>query len=62
MKFNDLENKTIQDLNSLLEEAKAKLVKFSFDLERRNLKDVSQIKKVKKDIARIMTKIKQLHT
>lgn len=33
----------------------AKLLKLKFDLNESKLKDVSQIKKTKKDIARIMT-------
>ncbi len=38
----------------------AKLLKLKFDLNENKLKDVSQIKKAKKDIARIMTALNNL--
>ena len=55
MKPTDLKNKTNQELNNLLREYRGKLSNFSFELEASALKDSSQIKKTKKEIARILT-------
>lgn len=61
MKIDELQNKNSQELQQLLGELRAKLLKFNFDLVDNKLKDVSQIKKTKKDIARIMTTLKNLY-
>lgn len=50
-------NKTREELNGNLKDQKAKLLKLKFELNEKSLKDVSQIKKVKKDIARILTEL-----
>ncbi len=50
-------NKTKEELNGTIKELKARLLKFKFELNEKSLQDVSQIKKVKKDIARIMTEL-----
>ncbi len=50
-------NKTREELNGALKEQKAKLLKLKFELNEKSLHDVSQIKKIKKDIARIMTEL-----
>ena len=52
------DNQTVQELEHNLGEMRAKQVRLSFDLENKKLKDVSQIKKTKKEIARILTALK----
>ncbi|MBI2065216.1 MAG: 50S ribosomal protein L29 [Candidatus Yanofskybacteria bacterium] len=42
----------------MLREHKTKLAKLSFELEANTLKDSSQVKKTKKDVARILTLLK----
>lgn len=58
MKVNELKNKTKEELQHLLADLKSKLLKLNFDLADNKVKDVSQVKKTKKDIARIMTFLK----
>ena len=55
MKTQDLAVKTKEDLTETLKELKIKLFKLRFDLAEKKLKDFSQIKKAKRDIARVMT-------
>ena len=59
MKTNELKSKSIKELTELLNELKTKMAKLSFELEANALKDTSQIKKAKKDIARILTAVRQ---
>ena len=61
MKRIDLQNKTKDDLSHMLKDLKAKLLKLNFDLADNKVKDVSQVKKTKKDIARILTALKQVN-
>lgn len=60
MNIKDLKNKDKNELMSILSESKAKLTKLSFELEANTLKDTSQLKKTKKEVARILTVVKQL--
>lgn len=53
-------NKTREELAGMFKEQKAKLLKLKFDLNEKKLKDVSQINKTKKDVARIMTALNNL--
>ena len=55
MKRIDTQNKSRDELMGSYKELKAKLMKLSFDLEGNKLKDFSQLKKIKKDIARLLT-------
>ena len=55
MKKNDLQNKTKEELNTMLNDLKAKLLQFNFELGEKRLKDFSQVKKTKKEVARILT-------
>ena len=55
MKKLSIKNKSREELLSMRKDLNAKLTKLSFDLAGNKLKDVSQIKKTKKDIARILT-------
>lgn len=58
MKFDELNNKSREELGHLLVDLKAKLLKLNFDLADNKVKDVSQFKKTKKDIAKILTALK----
>ena len=48
-------DKTKEELMGIFKDQRAKLLKLKFDLNENKLKDVSQISKTKKDIARTMT-------
>ena len=58
MKPADIKNKTSNELTNLIKEYKTKLARFSFELEAHTLKNTSQIKKTKKEIARVLTALK----
>ena len=55
MKKIDLQNKTKEELGTMLNDLKAKLLQFNFELGEKRLKDFSQVNKTKKGIARILT-------
>jgi len=55
MKYSDLQNKDPKELQSMLKESQIQLGKFRFQLADKTLKDYSQVRKTKKDIARILT-------
>lgn len=60
MKNKELQNKSHGELTGILKELKTKLAKIGFELEAHTLKDTSQLKKTKKEIARTLTALKQL--
>ena len=60
MKIDELKNMSKDELNKLASDLRAKLLKFNFDLADNKVKDVSQIKKTKKDVARVLTLLKQI--
>lgn len=60
MKAKELQNKSAGELKEILKEMQVKLGKFRFELANKSLKNYSQIKKAKKDIARVLTAIKSL--
>ncbi len=60
MKFSEIRNKDMAELQEMLKEARIKLGKLRFELANKSLKDSSQIGKVKKDIAQIMTALWRL--
>lgn len=55
MKVKEIREKSKEELEVMLKDARAKLTQASFDLNTRQLRDTSEIKKAKKDIARILT-------
>jgi len=61
MKYSELQNKNKSELAEMLKELKVKLGKLRFDLSASTLKDFSQIKKSKKDIARIATVLRNVN-
>ena len=61
MEHRNLENKTDIELKNMLEELKIKLGKMRFELANKTLKNVSEIKIVKRDIARVLTALNINH-
>jgi len=61
MKPKELYQKEISELQKLLEENREKLRKLRFDLASGKLKNVRGIRKLKKDIAQILTILKEKH-
>ncbi len=58
MKFIEIKEKSKNELLATLQELRGMLSRFSFELSNNTLKNSSQIKKTKKDIARVMTALK----
>ncbi len=59
MDFKDLKNKTEDELKEMLSEYKGKLVELRFKDSNHQLKNVREIRQLKKDIARILTALSQ---
>ena len=59
MKAKELITKEDVELERILRETKAKLVQLRFELKNKKLKDTNRVKKSKKDIARILTILKE---
>ena len=57
MKYTELQDKTIEELNKLLKDKKVELFENRMKLRTMQLQDSSVIRKIKKDIARINTAI-----
>lgn len=55
MKPSELRQKSPEDLKNLLRESKEKLTQLRFDLASGKVKNIREIRLVKKDIARILT-------
>ena len=64
MKTEELKQKSKNELEKLLRENRSKLQEFNFDLAAGKMKKVRDVRKIKKDIARVLTTInsKQLET
>lgn len=58
-KKENLSQKDIGELKTLLDEKRRELVKLRFELELKKLKNVHKIKSVRKEIARILTIINE---
>jgi large subunit ribosomal protein L29 len=58
MRYSDLKDKDVKELQKMAEDLKIKLGRLRFELANKTLKDFSQIKKTKKDIARVLTAVK----
>ncbi|MBT3356678.1 50S ribosomal protein L29 [bacterium] len=55
MKAKEIREKSKEELETILKDSRAKLMQARFDLTSRQLRDSSDVKKTKKDIARILT-------
>lgn len=60
MKNNELINKSKEELNHLLTDLRSKILRLNFNMAEKKVKDFSQLKKVKKDIARILTVLNKI--
>jgi large subunit ribosomal protein L29 len=58
MKYSDLKDKSFEDLEALLKEKKTELFGLRMKKQLSQLQNVSEIRMVRKDIARINTAIK----
>jgi len=58
MKAKDLHQKIEQELKGLLAEKREKLRELNFDIHLKQSKNVRDVRKLKKDIARILTILK----
>ncbi|RMD58941.1 50S ribosomal protein L29 [Candidatus Parcubacteria bacterium] len=61
MEFKDLKNKSEAELHRLLAEMREKLRELRFKDANRQLKDVREIRQIRKTIARILTLLNSLH-
>lgn len=61
MKIDELQPKPKEELGKLLEEKKERLRQLRFDLVSGKVKNVKEIREIKKDIARILTLIRTSH-
>lgn len=59
MKVKELITKENTELNKILQDKKMELVKLRFDWKNKKLKNTNLIKETKKDIARILTILKE---
>ena len=59
MKIQELHKKTKEDLSQILREKREKLCQLNFDLSSGKVKNIREIRMIKKDIARIKTLIKE---
>jgi len=57
MKYTELQDKTLEELNQLLKDKKVELFENRIKLRTMQLQDSSVIRKIKKDIARVKTAI-----
>jgi len=57
MKYTEIKDKSLQELEGLLRDKKLELFKLRMQLKTMQLQDTSQIRKTRKDIARIKTAI-----
>ncbi len=59
MRVKEIRQKTIEDLRKLEKELREKLRGLRFDLASGKVKNVREIREIKKDIARILTVIRE---
>ena len=59
MKISEIKQKPKKELQRILHESQEKLRELRFDLSAGKVKNVREIRQIKKDIARIMTILKQ---
>jgi len=59
MKVKELKQKTQKELNDILVENRRKLGQLRFDLASKKLKNIREIRGLRRDVARIITILKQ---
>jgi len=60
MKYSDLADKNVEDLNALLKEKKTELFTLKIKKQMMQLQNTSELRVAKKDIARIQTALRVL--
>jgi ribosomal protein L29 len=58
MDIKEIQNKSVSELNHLLSELRGKLDDLSFKVSQNQLKNVREIRVIKKDIAKVMMTLK----
>ena len=61
MKIHELKQKSKEDMLKMLQEDKEKLRQLRFDLSAGKVKNVREVRRIRKEIARISTLIKASH-
>lgn len=59
MKISELRQKTENDLNDIIDKDRERLRQLRFDLASGKVKNVREIRKMRKEIARVLTLIKE---
>lgn len=60
MKFSDLQEKTKEELKEMLQDEREKLRQLRFRVSARELKNIREVRLIKKTVAQILTKLKKL--
>ncbi|OGZ23756.1 MAG: 50S ribosomal protein L29 [Candidatus Nealsonbacteria bacterium RIFCSPLOWO2_01_FULL_41_9] len=60
MKASELKQKSQEELAKILQDSREKLQQLRFDLSAGKVKNVREIRSIKKEIARILTLLKQI--
>jgi len=55
MDYKEIQHKGVEELQTMAQELRSKLLQLRFNLAEKRLKDVSQIKKTKIELARVLT-------
>ncbi len=58
----DLKNKPVAELHAMIKEGRARMHTLQFDLAAGKVKDVKELRSLRKDIARALTFIRQAET
>jgi len=61
MKTAELNDKTKEELEKMVKEEKEKLRQLKFDLAAGKVKNIKEIRQIRKDVARILTRINKKH-
>ena len=61
MKIGELREKNVEELRRILKEKRGSIRKARFDMATKQVKNKRQIRKDKKDVAKILTLIKENH-
>lgn len=62
MEVKDLQNKSVAELHKMLREKRDELRELRFKTHEGQLKQLDKVKKLKKDIARVLTVINKMRT
>ena len=62
MKTKDYAKKTSEELKELLDEKRARAEELSFLLSQKKVKNVKELREVRKDVARILTVLRKEYT